>query len=205
MTSPMISFGSYLSPEPYLERPRWVKSAAEQGISVSTYAYAANNPLRNTDPTGLFVLGPGSTCGNWPAAVALAKEWAGCKGLTASTPLNSCQKEVQARAGCDICQFLAISGGPTMHVRPLISRAHTNVGDFYPATIDHPEPNSSAVDSALCSDSGKVDTLAWVLIDEATHWCSSVTGNKVQDCYSMKDPSGAGTGVARYCRDMGGK
>lgn len=195
----------HLAPDPLMQRPNYLLSAASQGELTPTYAYAANNPLRNTDPTGLFVLAPGSACGNWPASVALAKEWAGCKGLTATTPLNSCQKEVQARAGCDICQFLAISGGPTMYVRPLISRAHTNVGSFYPATIDHPEPDSSAVDSALCSGSGNVDTLAWVLIDEATHWCSSVTGSKVPDCYSMKDPVGAGTGVACYCKSMGGK
>jgi hypothetical protein len=74
-----VSIRRYLSPEPYLQKAWWVRASAEQGGATPTYAYGGNNPVRNTDPTGLFQLAPGSTCGNWPFAVALAKEWAGCK------------------------------------------------------------------------------------------------------------------------------
>lgn len=45
--------GRYLSPEPLLQSPRYVKKMAKRGMSVPTYAYAANNPLRYGDSTGL--------------------------------------------------------------------------------------------------------------------------------------------------------
>ena len=43
----------YLSPEPMLQSPNWVKGEALDGQAVPVYAYGANNPIRNTDPTGL--------------------------------------------------------------------------------------------------------------------------------------------------------
>ena len=43
----------YLSPEPLLQKPRYVLSMAESGMSVPPYAYALNNPLSYTDDDGL--------------------------------------------------------------------------------------------------------------------------------------------------------
>jgi Domain of unknown function (DUF4329) len=43
----------YLSPEPMLQSPMYVRRMAQSGMSVATYPYAANNPLRFTDSTGL--------------------------------------------------------------------------------------------------------------------------------------------------------
>jgi hypothetical protein len=42
----------YLSPEPLLQSPSYLKGMAEKGMSVPTYAYAANNPIKYTDPDG---------------------------------------------------------------------------------------------------------------------------------------------------------
>ncbi|NTX35327.1 RHS repeat-associated core domain-containing protein [Myxococcus sp. CA033] len=45
--------GRYLQPEPLLVNPERVKWHAENGRSMPAYAYANNNPLFNTDRTGL--------------------------------------------------------------------------------------------------------------------------------------------------------
>lgn len=48
------SLGRYLSPEPLLQSPGYVKKMAKRGMSVPAYAYAANNPIRHVDATGLW-------------------------------------------------------------------------------------------------------------------------------------------------------
>jgi RHS repeat-associated protein len=45
--------GRYLSPEPLLQSPVYLRRMAQGGMSVPTYAYGLNNPLRYVDPTGL--------------------------------------------------------------------------------------------------------------------------------------------------------
>lgn len=49
------TLGRYLSPEPLLQDPVWLRSQATDGIASPTYAYAGNNPARNVDPNGLQI------------------------------------------------------------------------------------------------------------------------------------------------------
>ncbi|MFZ2874324.1 MAG: RHS repeat-associated core domain-containing protein, partial [Phycisphaerales bacterium] len=48
----LADVGRYLSPEPLLQSPVYVRRMAQSGVQVPTYAYAANNPLRYVDPDG---------------------------------------------------------------------------------------------------------------------------------------------------------
>jgi hypothetical protein len=52
---------SYLSPEPLLQSPAYVRHMAESGLSVPTYAYALNNPLRYIDHDGRAPMDGAST------------------------------------------------------------------------------------------------------------------------------------------------
>lgn len=51
-----MTLARYLSPEPLLEDPKWVRSELAAGHQVPTYSYARNNPVSNLDPTGLWTL-----------------------------------------------------------------------------------------------------------------------------------------------------
>ncbi len=51
-----LGVGAYLSPEPMLQSPAYVRLMAQTGMSVPTYGYALNNPLRYVDINGLFPL-----------------------------------------------------------------------------------------------------------------------------------------------------
>ena len=52
----------YLSPEPLLQNPNWVMIQTYLGHQVPAYAYARNNPVSNTDPTGLGPPGSAVPC-----------------------------------------------------------------------------------------------------------------------------------------------
>jgi RHS repeat-associated protein len=47
--------GRYLQPEPVQQNPAVLRKAAAEGYTLPGYAYALNNPVAYTDPTGLLV------------------------------------------------------------------------------------------------------------------------------------------------------
>lgn len=49
-----MTTGRYLSPEPLLQDPNWVKAELVVGHHVPSYGYAGSNPVTSGDPTGLF-------------------------------------------------------------------------------------------------------------------------------------------------------
>jgi hypothetical protein len=57
----MNCVGCYLSPEPLLQNPGYLRVRAGEGLATPTYAYANNNPLLWVDPDGLE--GLPTTCG----------------------------------------------------------------------------------------------------------------------------------------------
>jgi RHS repeat-associated protein len=70
--------GRYLSPEPLLQSPAYVRRTAQAGMSVPTYAYAANNPLKYVDRDGRIVtLGSSAS---WRTLDALAALMSTSKG-----------------------------------------------------------------------------------------------------------------------------
>ncbi|MCC6337137.1 MAG: hypothetical protein IT380_24480, partial [Myxococcales bacterium] len=66
--------GRYLSPEPLLQSPLYVRHMAQAGLQVPTYAYAANNPLMYVDPDGGGIK-------TWAKAIALAMHMATTKKI----------------------------------------------------------------------------------------------------------------------------
>lgn len=88
---------SYLSPEPLLQSPNWVKRQLENGHQVPAYAYARNNPITNIDPDGLQVPIP-IPLPVWPA-IPSALPYAAT--LVAVSPLVA----VSAAAASDIGTF----------------------------------------------------------------------------------------------------
>jgi len=62
----------YLQPEPLVQSPYYVKNATEVGLTVATYSYANNNPLRYVDANGLS---PGQWFPTPEAAARDAFQW----------------------------------------------------------------------------------------------------------------------------------
>jgi hypothetical protein len=134
-----MQVSQYLSPEPLLQEPIYVRGMAQQGMTVPTYAYAFNNPVRWTDATGLK---PGDKFETPDEAAKDALEWLRKNkkkkqlrdyewcGQIRRTADNQCVADIPKR-------------GPL--VKPGDNRAVCDVGPMTPASLGdwHNHPWSS--------------------------------------------------------------
>lgn len=68
-----------------LQNPQMIRDASREGFAVPTYAYAANNPLKFTDPSGNWPLPwqPGKLC---VSASCKPKDGNSCQSLPEESP-----------------------------------------------------------------------------------------------------------------------
>ncbi|MDP2272661.1 MAG: hypothetical protein Q8K32_18140 [Archangium sp.] len=192
----------YLSPEPLLQNPNWVMGEALDGHSVPVYAYAGNNPVRNTDPTGLFKLQ--DPCARWGDAVALAKTWAGCGGGNGKVCAadSSCQRKLAECAGggssCNICSILENGMGPDAFIED-VEMFETDEGPANAITLTGRTASGTVV--VPWSKFRKSDcesntyTLATRILHEAAHAC----GAQFQRFVGHESTCGA-FDIAKACR-----
>lgn len=157
-----MTSSSYLSPEPLLQNPAWSIGKLQQGTQVPSYAYADNNPVGGTDPSGLYVIGPRlADCPNYYAALLRARTRAGCDSSHSGNPQCQCQQRARACLnGCDICKTLEPGAGPAL--------VPTSISSLWGTT---PSGRTVFVPLDSCVDFSRIDELADTLIHEAVHVC----------------------------------
>jgi RHS repeat-associated protein len=167
--------GSFISPDPILVGVNVPPAVRREAPSV-VYTYGANNPLKNTDPQGLWQTGDDiRNCPAYDAALSLARYQAGCNDSGKGNECNPCQKALKACGKCDICSILQPGQGPTL-----------TTGSWWPclnpgsaACTVQPADWTHLVTEQSCSDPG---LLAEVLLHEAVHQCSFVPFNEGGAC-----------------------
>ena len=164
-------WGTYLSPDPLLVRPGYQSLMARAGHQTPSYAYAGNNPIKYSDPSGLFKThNKDQLCPNWDAALRIAQEKAGC---TSKPTTCACAAALK----CDVCPMLQEGQGPDAFFKNLgvSSRnrwiaGHTTIAVEFPLRVESVE-----FDLILCNFEGSafVEGLAATILHEASeHACS---------------------------------
>jgi RHS repeat-associated protein len=175
--------GRYLQVEPKLANPRYTARMSKEGYDLPVYAYAGDNPEVNSDPTGLYRVGPGPECQNWYAALREARNKAGCNDQNKCDPKNACAAKVdECSKGCDVCQIMGAGVGP--------SGTFENLGPLLAHTDD--DGQDVQFSPGLCSDPGQIDKLADTMIHEAAHACFAWGGATHIYDYGPSDLPGLG-------------
>jgi RHS repeat-associated protein len=161
------SIGRYLQPEPMLP------VGAHLGAA---YAYAANNPIKFTDPDGRYILE--GECPNFSRAIKMARERAGCEA-NSDAKACKCNKALL----CNICDYLDDSSLP--RVRPEAMPVEKEKKCFWGGLIcltvktittqGRTSPRDGWaevwVNKDLCEGENNVAELAKTLLHEALHVC----------------------------------
>ena len=115
--------GRYLSPEPLLQSPGYVRTMAARGMQVPTYAYAANNPLRYVDSNGLYFTSMSSGA------------WASLSRLAANPEIGP---YIEAMANDPVRQFQIVDDVPFDHslggLTQSFSKGSANINLYLPYT-----------------------------------------------------------------------
>ncbi len=97
-----------LSPAPLLQSPEYLRRMSQAGMSTPTYAYAANNPLRYLDPTGLAAECPGGRWFGGPMFVADGS--VGVVGGILFGGVYSCLTAPKQVVVVSVCGFASLPG-----------------------------------------------------------------------------------------------
>ncbi|MBF5043014.1 MULTISPECIES: RHS repeat-associated core domain-containing protein [Myxococcaceae] len=169
------SIGRYLQPEP-------MAKLDPKASAWPTYAYSKSNPVKNTDPTGLFKVSNPYECSNWNAAEWLALKWAGCLPDGTTDTSCQCQSALAACNGdglCDVCAVLRRGTGPDAYFDDLglIPRGYpmfTAPTGLYGTRAAESTIGwlSYTFNDHMCEDSSYIFDLASTILHEATHACS---------------------------------
>ncbi|NBD12376.1 hypothetical protein GTY96_25770 [Corallococcus sp. c25j21] len=156
------SIGRYLQPEPMM-------AVDARSGSWAAYSYAGNNPVRNSDPTGLFIR-PEGECKNWSEALARAKVKAGCQ--KESGGVSSQQSCTKCALPCDICPWLDESTPPTARIFDMTGGIRGGL---------NPDRTQLGLARWLCGNTtvpgysfDNTEELAQMLIHEAIHMCQTI-------------------------------
>ena len=165
--------GRYLGSEP-------LAHAKNASTVNAIYSYAASQPTRTTDPSGLFILM--DTCTNFYPALAEARKRAGCGGSggggSGPSDCDKCKKKKDECGACDICQFLDSQSWPIVRI---VDDPHSS--DHLPIdgnTRTWEDTKDGVVVStgpvifrgSLCTGSGMITRFADAMIEEAAHMCT---------------------------------
>jgi RHS repeat-associated protein len=178
------SIGRYLQPEPML-------AMGPKDGDAPVYAYGSNNPLRFSDPTGLFIhIGD---CANWTTALSVAQQVAGCSAAGTRNKCNACGDVMASCGACDVCKILQEGSPPEAYTTSLPSWAHPRDPNSFGTTTPDPGgqnwPGGCRVWINPFNTRGQCDrvtvfnilALADTMLHEALHVCKFVNGANLSD------------------------